>query len=330
MQIVAITRVLNEADIIESFVRHTARFVGHHILMDNGSTDGTIDILAALKREGVPLGTTYENYRGLLIVEIAGAATPPLLGNAANFQDGLPQGTNNVTSTPIAIAAYQTPALMLAVSMNTSGGSSDIGGSGYGGPAAGSDFTQVAQFWNWGLNLATFETATIPSFYLADGGPYAPTTESIATLFSAPDTDSYVTVAAIFLPSTAPPARCPSFPRFPIRSIRRISRIRRASTPKFKRCTKPIRPSFRQTRDRRTRLAHGHRVVARLHLSRRRRRDLAHPRRSLGPHRRRRAGDLSRAIGQFVVGGGSRILSDPCRAIPIRNSSRADMQVRSR
>jgi glycosyltransferase involved in cell wall biosynthesis len=55
MRIVAITRVLNEADIIECFVRHTAQFASHHVLLDNGSTDGTFDILAALKREGVPL-----------------------------------------------------------------------------------------------------------------------------------------------------------------------------------------------------------------------------------------------------------------------------------
>lgn len=55
MQIVAITRVLNEADIIECFVRHTAAFVAHHLIMDDGSSDATIDILAALQREGVPL-----------------------------------------------------------------------------------------------------------------------------------------------------------------------------------------------------------------------------------------------------------------------------------
>ncbi|MGO9991038.1 MAG: hypothetical protein ACLPTF_00790 [Steroidobacteraceae bacterium] len=160
----------------------------------------------------VTLSSSYENYRGLLIVEIAGTATPPLLGSAANIQDGLPAGTNNVTSTPISIAASQTPALMVALSMNTSGGSSDLGGSGYGGPAAGGSFTQVAQFWNWGVNLATFETAVIPSFNLADGGTGAPTTESFAALFSAPDTDSYVTMAAIFLPTTAPPVQPPAPP----------------------------------------------------------------------------------------------------------------------
>ena len=55
MRIVAITRALNEADIIECFVRHTSAFVAHHVIMDDGSSDSTIDILAALKREGVPL-----------------------------------------------------------------------------------------------------------------------------------------------------------------------------------------------------------------------------------------------------------------------------------
>src|SRR6516165_503861 len=55
MRLVAITRVLNEADIIESFVRHTARFTVHHILMDNGSSDGTVEILSSLADEGLPL-----------------------------------------------------------------------------------------------------------------------------------------------------------------------------------------------------------------------------------------------------------------------------------
>lgn len=58
--IAAITRVLNEADIIEAFIRHTASFVMHHVIMDNGSADGTIEILAALKREGIPL-TVYQS-----------------------------------------------------------------------------------------------------------------------------------------------------------------------------------------------------------------------------------------------------------------------------
>ncbi len=55
MRIVAITRILNEADIVEAFVRHTAALVDHHILLDNGSTDATLAILAALRAEGLSL-----------------------------------------------------------------------------------------------------------------------------------------------------------------------------------------------------------------------------------------------------------------------------------
>ena len=57
---IAVTRVLDEADIIEAFVRHTSVYTAHHILMDNGSTDGTIEILKQLRDEGYPL-TIYRN-----------------------------------------------------------------------------------------------------------------------------------------------------------------------------------------------------------------------------------------------------------------------------
>jgi hypothetical protein len=55
MQVVAVTRVLDEADIVEAFARHTAAYVDHHIFLDNGSTDGTLAILQALNRDGLPL-----------------------------------------------------------------------------------------------------------------------------------------------------------------------------------------------------------------------------------------------------------------------------------
>nr|WP_295739395.1 glycosyltransferase family 2 protein [uncultured Acidocella sp.] len=55
IKIVSISRVLNEADVIEAFVRHTCAFVQHQFIMDNGSTDGTVEILEALKKEGFPI-----------------------------------------------------------------------------------------------------------------------------------------------------------------------------------------------------------------------------------------------------------------------------------
>lgn len=60
MKIVAISRILDEADIIEAFVRHTSTYAQHHIILDNGSTDGTMDILRSLSDEGVSL-SVYQN-----------------------------------------------------------------------------------------------------------------------------------------------------------------------------------------------------------------------------------------------------------------------------
>ena len=51
-KIVSFTRVLNEDDIIEAFVRHHAGHVDEMLFLDNGSTDRTLEILKALREEG--------------------------------------------------------------------------------------------------------------------------------------------------------------------------------------------------------------------------------------------------------------------------------------
>lgn len=55
MRLVAVSIVKNEADIIEAFVRHTAAWVDEHLIFDHDSTDGTREILGALKTEGLRL-----------------------------------------------------------------------------------------------------------------------------------------------------------------------------------------------------------------------------------------------------------------------------------
>jgi hypothetical protein len=55
MRLVAATRLLNEDDILEAFVRHHAGLVDHHIFLDNGSTDRSLAILKALQAEGLKL-----------------------------------------------------------------------------------------------------------------------------------------------------------------------------------------------------------------------------------------------------------------------------------
>ncbi len=53
--LVSVTRVLNEDDIIEAFIRHNAAYVDRMVLLDNGSTDRTEEILRALHAEGYPI-----------------------------------------------------------------------------------------------------------------------------------------------------------------------------------------------------------------------------------------------------------------------------------
>lgn len=55
MRLVSVTRILNEDDIVEAFVRHNSVGLDHMIFLDSGSSDRTLDILRALQREGVPL-----------------------------------------------------------------------------------------------------------------------------------------------------------------------------------------------------------------------------------------------------------------------------------
>ena len=55
MILVAATRILNEDDIVEAFVRHHHAMFDHHVFLDNGSHDRSCDILRALKDEGLPL-----------------------------------------------------------------------------------------------------------------------------------------------------------------------------------------------------------------------------------------------------------------------------------
>lgn len=55
MRLVGIAMVKNEDDIIEAFVRHNLRLLDAIAILDNGSTDGTREILNSLGREGLPV-----------------------------------------------------------------------------------------------------------------------------------------------------------------------------------------------------------------------------------------------------------------------------------
>ena len=54
-KIFSISMVKNEMDVIESFVRYNCNIFDGMIILDNGSTDDTIQILNQLKNEGLPI-----------------------------------------------------------------------------------------------------------------------------------------------------------------------------------------------------------------------------------------------------------------------------------
>jgi hypothetical protein len=60
MQIVAVAVVKNEIDVIEAFVRHTLAMTSRLVVLDNGSTDGTLDVLRALRTEGLALDVVQD------------------------------------------------------------------------------------------------------------------------------------------------------------------------------------------------------------------------------------------------------------------------------
>jgi hypothetical protein len=55
LTIIGVTMAKNEADIIESFVRHNLRYVSRLHILDHDSSDATGDILRSLQDEGLPL-----------------------------------------------------------------------------------------------------------------------------------------------------------------------------------------------------------------------------------------------------------------------------------
>lgn len=69
-KIITLSMIKNEADIIETFVRYTMGFAYKMVIIDNGSTDGTVEIIKALKEEGFKIDLYIEAnvfYEQLLI-----------------------------------------------------------------------------------------------------------------------------------------------------------------------------------------------------------------------------------------------------------------------
>ena len=64
MKFTVLSMVKNEADIIESFVRHNLQFADELFVLDNGSDDNTFLILQKLQEEGLPLHLSQDSTLG--------------------------------------------------------------------------------------------------------------------------------------------------------------------------------------------------------------------------------------------------------------------------
>ena len=85
MRLVAISRIRNEADLVEAFIRHTATFVDLHLVLDNGSTDARSEIVRSLRAEGLPLVVRNDAIPGYRQVEQMNHLVTDAAHNAASW-----------------------------------------------------------------------------------------------------------------------------------------------------------------------------------------------------------------------------------------------------
>lgn len=71
MRVIAISHVGSEEDIIEAFVRHTAKFCDEMLILNHGATDATVEILQKLKAEGYALQLLHDSTLGHVEIDHA-------------------------------------------------------------------------------------------------------------------------------------------------------------------------------------------------------------------------------------------------------------------
>jgi len=185
---------VGQANDFNNGIQSVAHFIAFSTKGDTGGCDCSQigeTVTFSLFENGVPAG---DNYLGIFVVEVVGLDTT-FYNHGENIDVDPPQGTDLVSSGPIPASS---PAFILAVSANVDGGASDTGGSGSGGPAAGSDMCQQgALFWAFDefVALGTFAAGIVK-----------PSAETVTAYFDAGpepgasvvNKNEYVTVAIAF------------------------------------------------------------------------------------------------------------------------------------
>jgi glycosyl transferase family 2 len=86
LRLFGISMLRNEADIVEAFVRHNLRVLDGIVVIDHDATDGTAEILAQLRAEGMPLRVIVDTAAGFFQAErLTALARKVLSEDAADF-----------------------------------------------------------------------------------------------------------------------------------------------------------------------------------------------------------------------------------------------------
>ena len=141
----------------------------------------------------------YDNYKGVLAVEIGNVKSSSVVAHSGSIQNNPPNtDTNGLSYGNMTVPKADTPALLLAVSMDTYGGYSDTGGDDSRGPYYGSssEFTGITLMWNWSpgekCNGGTCDQAAFESRLITGNGIYSGDFTAYTTA------GQYITVSAIF------------------------------------------------------------------------------------------------------------------------------------
>jgi hypothetical protein len=123
-------------------------------------------------------------WQGVLVVEVAGVASGPMIQHIGSVQHGVGTGANAITSG--AITTTGAPGTLIGISSATL----DTKGA----PNPGTGFTSSATAWNWGgrENTATVPAARLEYQHYASPGDVAATFTAVAS------GDSWDTLAVFF------------------------------------------------------------------------------------------------------------------------------------
>ena len=87
MKICSISRIKNEEDIIETFIRYHLNFIDEMIIFEDNSSDDTYEILSKLKKENLPIHVFRNTKEHSEQQDVINIAFNKATGNDSTFEN---------------------------------------------------------------------------------------------------------------------------------------------------------------------------------------------------------------------------------------------------